>query len=274
MTGRLTAGNDKLKKRLNEAIASNLVFHAYVFLSRHRESGEAFAKDFIKAILTHRSMDHMDDSTEAEAITFAKVDGDRHEDVIVIRKQGASTRIEQIRKMQSAIGIRPVGERHIVLIADGDLMGEAAQNALLKTLEEPPGDTVLIILSTNIENLLPTVRSRSIICTLDDEEDEISENISEAAVNVMTLAAQGAGYYRLKKAVADVGETGDDIGRLIDTAEEVCRGRLFGRDEKGVPFNREKTIEEIGALEEARNKLGRGMSPKYILKELLLKIGG
>lgn len=265
MKEHLPAENRILRQRLDDAIEAGAVFHAYVFISEHKEASEAFAKSFIKSILTHGSTNDN---------IAAKVDGDRHEDVIVIRKQGASTRIASIRDMQARIGIRPIGERHIVLIADGDEMGEAAQNALLKTLEEPPGNTVIIILATNIENLLPTVRSRSIVCTVEEEEDEESETISAAAAQVIDLAAAGGAYYRLKKAAAPVGEARGDVRRFIDRAEELWRDRLFERDEKGMPYDQEKTVAEIRALEEARNKLERGMSPRYIIKELLLKIGG
>ena len=291
------AKNQILKQRLNEAIDSGSVFHAYIFLSEHRDAAEVFAKDFIKAMLTHRSMDELGGSagghgteggahgpgtagdaggtvTGRDAAIMSKVDGDHHEDVVVIRKDGTSTRIKQIRDMQARISIRPIGERHIVLIADGDEMQVEAQNALLKTLEEPPGDTVLIILSDNIENMLPTVRSRSVICTVEIEENEESETINEAAGQVIELAAGGAPYYKMKKVIAPVGESKVDIRRFIDRTEEICRDRLFKRDEKGIPYNQEKTIAQIGALEEARNKLERGMSPRYIVKELLLRIGG
>lgn len=270
--------NDKLTGRLSDAIVSDQIFHAYIFISDHREAAESFARTFIKAILTHRRMEEVSRMQEEvpggrEAAICIRVDEDRHEDVIVVRKIGATTRISSIREMQTRISSRPTGDRHLVLIADGDEMNEEAQNALLKTLEEPPGDTVLIIVSENMENLLPTVRSRSIICTVEAEEAG-SDEIGQTAAQILDLADGGSGYYRLKKAASAIDDTRDDTRRFIDKAEELCRDRLFTRDEKGIPFDQDRIVADIRALEEARNRLDRGMIPRYVIKELLLKIGG
>lgn len=59
------------------------------------------------------------------------------------------------------LSLRPmIGERKVAVIDDADLMNEESGNALLKTLEEPPGGSVLILLASNPDSLLPTIRSR------------------------------------------------------------------------------------------------------------------
>ena len=62
--------------------------------------------------------------------------------------------------------------------------------------------------------------------------------------------------------------------RFIDTAEDICRERIFMRDNRGIPISLDVTTDAIRALEEARNKLDRGLSPRYTMKDLLLRIGG
>ena len=70
-------------------------------------------------------------------------------------------RIEQIRKLQERLAFRALEAKHkVALIITAHAMNANAQNALLKTLEEPPRDTVLVLVSSAPDKLLPTIRSR------------------------------------------------------------------------------------------------------------------
>lgn len=83
-----------------------------------------------------------------------------HPERIVIEPEDGMIRIAQIRQMQQQIYVKPVqGRRWVVLIRDADRMNPQAQNALLKTLEEPP-QAILILTAGTLARLLPTIRSR------------------------------------------------------------------------------------------------------------------
>lgn len=70
-------------------------------------------------------------------------------------------RIEQIRKLQERLAFRALESKYkVALFVTAHAMNQNAQNALLKTLEEPPKDTVLILISSAPDKLLPTIRSR------------------------------------------------------------------------------------------------------------------
>lgn len=70
-------------------------------------------------------------------------------------------RIEQVRRLQDRLAFRPLEGRYkVALIITAHAMNPNAQNALLKTLEEPPRDTVLVLVSSSPDKLLPTIRSR------------------------------------------------------------------------------------------------------------------
>jgi DNA polymerase-3 subunit delta' len=85
-----------------------------------------------------------------------------HPDVIVIEPGDmGSIKIEQVRDVIDRAGYRPFeGRRRVVIVDDADAMRHEAQNALLKTLEEPPSASVFILVSSMPDALLPTVRSR------------------------------------------------------------------------------------------------------------------
>ncbi len=70
-------------------------------------------------------------------------------------------RVEQVRSLQERLALRPLeGGRRVVIVASAHKLNTQAQNAFLKTLEEPPSGTVLVLIASEPERLLPTIRSR------------------------------------------------------------------------------------------------------------------
>ena len=81
-------------------------------------------------------------------------------DCIRVKPEGNSIKIAQIRNLQSDIVIKPHKKYKIYIIDKAEKMTLEAQNALLKTLEEPPEYAIIILVTNNKEGLLPTIRSR------------------------------------------------------------------------------------------------------------------
>jgi DNA polymerase-3 subunit delta' len=78
-------------------------------------------------------------------------------DLMVISKTASAVRIDQIRRINEFFSYQAFEAGcKIAVICDAETMGEAAQNALLKTLEEPAAERIIILLATNTDNLLPT----------------------------------------------------------------------------------------------------------------------
>jgi len=98
----------------------------------------------------------------AECASCRRIARGVHPDVLLIEPgDTGSIKIEQIRDVVDRSGFRPFeGRRRVVIIDEADAMMPAAQNALLKTLEEPPSASVFLLLSSLPDALLPTVQSR------------------------------------------------------------------------------------------------------------------
>ena len=152
-------GNDAIKRRLSGAFASGRVAHSYLLCGPAGSGKHTLARILCAA---------MECEKDGAAVPCGVCPGCRkalagiHPDVITVDDPDhKAMTVDPIRAARSDMFIRPnEGRRKIYVIPRGQDMNESAQNALLKILEEPPDYGAFLILSTNAERLLPTIRSR------------------------------------------------------------------------------------------------------------------
>ncbi|HVF52137.1 MAG TPA: DNA polymerase III subunit delta' [Actinomycetota bacterium] len=144
---------------LGKALEHDELSHALLFLGPEG-AGKRVAAVAIAAALTCRAKPLQGCG---ECQTCARVARGTHPDVHHIAPEGAFIRVETVREgvIQQAARSPFEAAVKVFIIEDADRMNISAQNALLKTLEEPPSDTTFILLSTREDELLETVRSRA-----------------------------------------------------------------------------------------------------------------
>jgi len=148
-------GHERQKDILRRAIASGRLAHAYLF-----EGPEGIGKGLMALALV-RAVFCQDGSGCGSCQACRKVDHHNHPDLHLLEAEGASIKIEQIRRLQKELSYRPLEAPKKVCLIDGaEKMNPSAGNALLKTLEEPNGDALLILLTSQPEGVLSTIRSR------------------------------------------------------------------------------------------------------------------
>ena len=129
------------KKYLSNSIKSNMISHAYMFEGPSGVGKNTMARELAATLL---DMENLFNSP----------------DYIEITPDGNSIKIAQIRKLQSDILVKPYKSYKIYVIDEAQKMTVEAQNALLKTLEEPPKYAIIILITNNKESLLDTIKSR------------------------------------------------------------------------------------------------------------------
>lgn len=134
-------GQNFAKKYLTNSIKSNMVSHAYMFEGPNGIGKNTMARELAAILL---EMENLFNSP----------------DYIEIKPDGNSIKIAQIRKLQSDIFVKPYKSYKIYVIDEAQKMTVEAQNALLKTLEEPPKYAIIILITDNKESLLDTIKSR------------------------------------------------------------------------------------------------------------------
>lgn len=112
-----------------------------------------------------------------------KIDAGVHPDVIVVQPEGAVIKIDQVRAIRAEASYQPFEGKFRVVVLDGaDRMRPEGANCLLKTLEEPPSRTVLILVTAQPYLLLPTITSRSQLLQFGPiQEDRIAHHLVRAA---------------------------------------------------------------------------------------------
>ncbi len=155
---REVVGNRKIVEHLQGAIRNRKVSHAYLFCGPDGIGKRFVAERFAAALECEQGGVEPCGSCRSCLQMLSK----NQPDVIYVTRSKSVISVDDIREQVSApMGIKPYASPYkIFLIDEAEKMNEQAQNALLKTLEEPPEYGVIVLLSNNAERFLPTVLSR------------------------------------------------------------------------------------------------------------------
>lgn len=165
-------GQEQLKEHLQTAIRTNKVSHAYI-INGERSSGKEFiAQVFAMALQCERGTEE----PCQECHSCKQALSHNQPDIIRVTHEKPNTiGVEDIRsQINSDIAIKPYSSpRKIYIMNEAEKMTVQAQNALLKTLEEPPEYAVILLLTTNVDALLPTIVSRCVVLNMRPVQDEL-----------------------------------------------------------------------------------------------------
>lgn len=120
-----------------------------------------------------------------------KIASGKHADIICVQPSGSFIKIAQIRELVQTLAMKPYEAKiRMAIITDAQALNEAASNALLKVLEEPPERTILVLITTRKSGLLPTIVSR---CQQIEFNPISKENIAHLLREEYELAEEAAG---------------------------------------------------------------------------------
>ncbi len=152
-------GHQQIIEQLQRTVASGRIAGAYLFVGAAGVGKETVARYFAQLIICQQEA--QPPIVCGTCLACRKVDSGNHPDLQFIRPEGSLLKIGQIRALQRQVIYEPLeASRKIYILTDVDRMNIEAENCLLKTLEEPPAASVLILLTSNAQALLPTTRSR------------------------------------------------------------------------------------------------------------------
>ena len=168
-------------------------------------------------------------------------------------------KIVQVRELIRQINLTPgQGKRKLAIIKDADRLSISAANTLLKTLEEPPASSLIILLSRDLK-LIPTITSRCQIVRFTDKTESTEEGIVKDLLSAEQVS--------LKRAFAIVGNLSlnDNVENYLEKALKLLRTDLTNSPT-------EKILTKIKAVLEAKKNLSITTNKKLVLENLVLKM--
>lgn len=190
-----------------------------------------------------------------------------HADIVVVEPgDSGSIKVDQIRDAVERTGYRPFeGRKRVVIIDDADAMIGEAQNALLKTLEEPPAASMFVLVTARPDMLLPTVRSRCQHLRFGQlRADEVAtvlvevHGYSPADAQAAASAAEGSVGAALEGEVDTLNEARDAAARLLQSVAGPSdpRRRLDGAKALAGSGDREEVRRRLRVLASLLRDLG------------------
>ena len=198
MTGlKDVVGRKDLVSYIQKAVTQKQISHAYILNGERGSGKKMFAQLFAMTLQCERG--GAEPCNECHSCRQAL--SGNHPDIIrVVHEKTNTISVEEVRvQINNDIMIRPYnGKYKIYIVPDADMMTVQAQNALLKTIEEPPEYAVIFLLTENAESLLPTILSRCVMLKIKNVKDALIKKylmeqmqIPDYKADVCTAFAQG-----------------------------------------------------------------------------------
>lgn len=151
-------GQEAALAQLKKAFINKRISHAYCFAGPEGVGKKKTAFNFAKLLMCA----HVQNEEPCDHCpSCAKVNALNHPDVLVVAPEGQFIKIDSIREACRRLNLKGFeSSKKILIISEAQSLNEESSNALLKTLEEPSKDTVIILLTDTLKSILPTIRSR------------------------------------------------------------------------------------------------------------------
>lgn len=246
-------GHDRIIEVLRRSLRCGKTAHSYLFEGVSGSGRKKTALTVIQALFCTK----LPDDACGSCPSCRKIEGNNHPDIHLIAplpdKRDIS--IEQLRDMQHVLSLRPYeAPRKACIIDPAERMSVSAANSLLKTLEEPPGNALIILLSENAGMLLPTVRSRCQLIRFAPLSPE----------HILTLLQQGGMASEKAALVAPM------AGGSLQRALELDNESLAARREAVLSRVDRLNINQIATVFDAAEELSGNRDATLELLDMLL----
>ena len=172
-------GNEEIQELLEQTIRNKRASHSYLFVGTEGIGKKQIAKEFAKAFLCLEENKYC-----GKCKSCIEFDDNNNPDFILIEPEENSIKIDQIREIQRKVVEKPIiSKQKVYIIDNSDKMSTEAQNGLLKTLEEPPEYITIILIGSNENSFLSTIKSRCTILRFKDiKQEEIEKYLEENGI--------------------------------------------------------------------------------------------
>lgn len=276
--------------------------NAYLFVGIDGIGKKIVAKDFVKYIFCQSKITKNNQNFPCESCPSCKrVADNQHPDFFLIEPDGASIKIDSFRELKPKLFKAPLEASYkVILIDSANKMTVQAANSILKFLEEPPPQTLFILLTPNLSLILPTIRSRSrlvafmpptheeafsVVKSLSDLTDEQITNSINLSGHSISLALElldektneplTKASQLMRKKKASFHEIVTSSKAIVDEAEnpetilEMLKQELFNEAKTQKQWH---LTDHVDLITKAQRDMKRNINKQLILENLFLKL--
>ncbi len=277
-------GNNEIKKELENALKTKKIANSYIFSGIEGIGKKQFAREFAKNIMClkggncNQTCDSCKKFEAKSNQNYVEVNyGEYKKDIITI---------DQIREkvINNAYEKPIMSSKKVYVINDADRMNEPAQNALLKTLEEPPKYVVIILIVSNENALLPTIKSRCVTVkfnNLSNEEiekvtgkvpDEELEILNGSLKDYEEISQKTEKYKQVKEVITKMQK--DNLINVLNGADVLYQNKddiISLLDYMNICLFKKGFLNIVSYVEEAKKKISSNNNYEMTIDNLLIK---
>lgn len=216
-------GHDEVIQHLQNAISTGKVSHSYILAGEPGSGKKLIASTFAMTLQCEEGWIEPCQNCDS----CKKAIGKNHPDIIYVHHEKPnSISIEEIREqLVGDVAIKPYcSDYKIYIVPDAEKMTPQAQNALLKTIEEPPEYAVIMLLTSNADELLPTIQSRCIRLDIKPVSDDTVKEYLMDRLHVPDYQAEiDASFAQGNIGKAQEAATSEEFTNLTDNALRILK---------------------------------------------------
>jgi DNA polymerase III subunit delta' len=256
-------GHQKQQKKLTALFEKNSIPHALLFSGPESVGKRFTALWFLKMINCKEK-----NAPCCKCRSCYEIEENMHPDIFQITQEEKEIKIKQIQEVIEKIGYKGVkADFKGVVIDDAHLMNHFSQNSLLKTLEEPKPNTVIILVTSYPYVLLPTILSRVFeIKFYFTNKKEIADVVKNKEITDLSLGRPGKAiqYLNFPEQLKEVKKVKKEVEEMLekDLSSRILKIKKIAEDEKGEEFLN-------NLLETLKEKLISGMKEKKDIKKYI-----
>lgn len=225
-------GHNSIKEHLQTALSMGKLSHAYIFSGEEGSGKRTMAEIFAAAIMCQG-----ENRPCGMCMSCMQAESHNHPDIIYVTHEKSRMGVDEIRvQLIDDVIIKPFSSDHkIYIVDDADCMTEQAQNALLKTLEEPPEYAIIILLTTNTGKFLQTILSRCVTLQFKPLENKLivdylmkNEQLPDYYANVCATFSAGCLGKAIKYANnAEFEKIKSDVLSVVRNIDQISMDELM-----------------------------------------------
>lgn len=283
------SNNSQNINRLAGSIINSKLSHAYIFEGQNREETNQIAKEFVMGIFCEKQS-----GTPCGICEYCmKFKHENLEDFILVKSSGNSVKDEDIIYLQRRLRNKPFSAlRNVAIIENADAMTIRAQNRLLKTLEEPNGNNIIILIANNKGNLISTIQSRCVNIKVNDNyEININDQLvlEYDLIKIAQIIATKKSLHDFNQHISNISKDRESAKEGLEILESWFRNMLLNKTKGWSGENIQRnTLDNLSEIEKdvsnsslvniienieiAKTDLDANVNVAYALKSMLLKI--